>query len=162
MADALVGTVTSLESSVYGQVINRTITAIEGLSLVDITTRVHFRKLPYDKDITYPACIISPAPETSRDSEGPVGQPVVHYRVMVSIIRASNRDLVNGASTELLWREQVRQKFQKTKPDFAAIVGATFRKTTVVSGEPFIKDAFLKNLDAQFLLLDIEVSEDRV
>lgn len=163
MPAALFGTVAELESSVAGACLNRTVTSLAGLSLAEFPlSKIHIRALSWDKDLVTPFMIVRPAPETHNPSEGPVGQVVNHYRMMVTIASAGNRDLVEGLADALLWREKVERLFKKTIPDWAALVNTGFlRKTNVLPGEPFMNDAFYRNVNAQFLLIDAEVQEPR-
>jgi len=163
MPAAKYGTVAELESSVAGACLNRTVTTIAGLSIPEFPlSKIHIRSMSWDKDLVAPFIIIRPAPETHNPSEGPVGQAVNHYREMITIASAGDRDLIEGMADALLWREKIERPFKKTKPNWANLVnGAHMRKTSVLPGEPFMNDAFYRNVNAQFLLIDVEVQEPR-
>lgn len=155
MAEALTGTWASLTTSSFGECINGVVTAIQGASLAEITTNVAIRKRPWDKQLAAPYCIVSPANDTHPVGEGLVNKKTVHYRIMVALVRASNQGLTEGLAIELLWRQQVTDLFDKLIP--FSITGGQVITSSVTAGEPFIPEAFLKNLDAQYLLVDVEV-----
>ena len=158
MADALVGTVTALETSVFGQITNRVITDIQGLDLDEIGTKVHFRMQPWDKDLAFPACVVSQKDEVFSDSDGPIATPVVRYRVNVVLVRAANRDLVSGAAPALLWRENISHLYRKTRPSWS-LTGASMQYTRMLGGGMFQTDAETRMLDVTWLLIEAVVKE---
>ena len=158
MADALTGTVTALETSVYGQITNRVITDIRGLSLDEIGSRVHFRMQPWDKNLTFPACVVSQKGDVFQDSDGPIATPVVRYQINVVLVRAANRDLVSGAAPALLWRENISHLYRKTRPCWT-LTGASLQYARMLGGGMFQNDAETQMLDVSWLLIEFVVKE---
>lgn len=158
--DRTAGPVEQLNTSVYGQCLNNVIDDLQAMALAGIGDKVYFLKKAWHESLgkNLPCATVSYAPETSTDNEGPVNQSIVHYRVMVAMIWAANRDLIDNAGVQLEVRQRVSQHFRKTTPGWN-LTGAQLRRTTVIAGEPLIREATLLNLDAQFLIIDCEVTE---
>ena len=152
-----------IETSAYGEVMNRVAQQVIDLNLPSILSRIYVLKRAFDQSLLkpefLPCCVISMAPETATDTEGPVNTSTVHYPVLISLVWGSDRGQRENWGTQLLQRQQVARAFRKTRPTWAAMTHCTLKKTTVRSGEPFIDEATRQALDAQWLLIDVLVTE---
>ena len=147
----------SLMGSVFGECLVGVAMVLQDLALKEIGQNVNIRKRPWDKELEVPYAIVSPATDTSANAEGSIGQQDVHYRIMVALVRASNQDLVKGLGLELEWRQKIERRFRKQIP--FTIENGGVQNCSIAAGEPFIPEAFLRNVDAQYLLIDLHVKE---
>lgn len=149
----------ALTETAFGALLSGACEAIKQLNLVGVDeSRVVIRKRPWDVKLKPPYCIVSPAPELL--DEGSNDHSRYTYRIMVSLVQASNRDLVNGLGLDLRWRYDVTDCFHHRKDWLESIVlpdSGGLVDVIVEPGEPLIPEAFLQMYDAQYMVVNCRV-----
>jgi len=157
------GVLSALETTAQGEILNRIVTQMITLDVTSIKTRVYVLERVMDfsliEDLSFPIMTVSIAPELASDFEGPVNTSTVHYPVLVAIIWGGDRGQRDTWAERLEQRQAVARDFRKTRPVWAEMVNCSVKKTTVKSGEPYIDEAIRKSLDAQYWLVDVQVTE---
>jgi hypothetical protein len=142
----------TIDDSSFGRLLAATETKLQAIGLAEIPVdRIVLRKRPWDKDLPTPYCIVSPAPEEITDRTN--DQTDVTFNLMVSLVRASNRNLIDGLGLELKWREQIITALHHYRALATLQTGHDLLDVTVEPGEPIIPEAFLDLYDAQYLML---------
>lgn len=154
----------ALSETAFGTLLEGACENIKQLNLVGIDeSRIQIRKRPWDKNLKPPYCIISPAPEFLGEASN--DQTEWTYRIMVSLVQASNRDLIGGLGLDLRWRFDVSDAFHHRKDWLESIVLPNYGglvDVTVEPGEPLIPEAFLQMFDAQYMVINCRAWHRRV
>ena len=157
------GQYAALDTSAYGEVLNKCAQAVIDLDLTSIKGRVYVLQRTDDFALVtgagnLPLCIVSMSAESANDQEGNLNTSTVHYPVMIAMIWGTDRGQRSNLAEQLLHRQSVARKFRKQRP-FSGMTNGDLKKTTIRAGEPYVAEAVRKALDAQWLLVDATVEE---
>lgn len=131
--------VTDGTTAIFYQCLLAVQSIIQGLALDGIASAdVVVQKLPWDRRITKPGILIHPRTEqifpATNESDD------VGYAVMVTMISASNEDLVTDLDRLTLWREQISRGFRhKPLPGVGCVYTVKVEPGVVVLPEGFSK-----------------------
>jgi len=152
--------VTDGAESIYTQVLDAVVSRIQGLTLTDISTSsIVKRKRPWDRDITKPAIIVSPAPLNRDHKAGNNEFDETQYRCLVTIWSASNQDLTSNLDRHLQWGQDITRAFENQQ----AI--STVDEVTNCVVDPIsivIPDEFARGYDVQTLMVRAHALEGRI
>lgn len=150
----------TLNDSSFGRLIDGAVTKLQAVGLTDIPNdRIVWRKRPWDKNLQTPYCIVSPAPEELTDKTN--DQTEVYYNLMISLVWASNLNLVEGLGRELVWRQQVFTALHHARDIATLQAGHALLDVLVEPGEPILPEAFRDRFDAQYLLVKCWTRQNR-
>lgn len=148
------------EDAAFKQILDAVLSRIKSLSLTDIAdASIVLRKRPWDRNITKPAIIVAPAPET-RDHQG--GSNLLDetgYGCLVAIWAVSNQDLTSDFNRHLQWRQDVTRAFQNQSDALTTVVTVT--STHVEPGSVVLPDEFASGYDVQSLVIRVFAREPR-
>lgn len=159
----------ALSESVEGRVLEAVKAKLGALSLPGIPAeRIVIQKLawvPDEQALPTPYILVSPAPESTNWQEGTNETDTNIFGVVISVVLASNRQLVEGLPLQLYWRERIRRAFQNRAPrtftDLTLATDAFFVHAYIESGDKFIEPAFRDMRDAQYFVARFKVKEPR-
>ena len=161
MAAFTSGQIAALNTTAKGICLNKIIQVLIDLDLEDVTTKWYFMRQPWVSEIgSYPCGVVSEFRGSMNDREGVIGLSDTHFRYIVALARAANFDHQNNAELMFEWDEAIRRAFRKLHPDWlTAEAGIRMAGVTITEGESFLDEAFRKQADAMYFLVDVHVRE---
>jgi len=155
------GQITALNSTAKGVVLNGIIQKLIDLDLTGVAGRWYFMRQPWISEIgLYPAGCVSEFRGSMSDREGVIGKADTHFRYIIALARASNFDHQVGAEDMLEWDQAIRRAFRKQTEDWLnTIAGIYMVQMSITEGEIFMDEAFRKQCDAFYSLVDVHVRE---
>lgn len=134
---------------------------VRELALAGIGERVFVRDLPILDGLPTPCVVVSPGSETVDDRGGTNESDDTTYRVIVTLARAATRELDGDrtvARQRAEWRDAVRRAFVNKR---ITIDGACWVRSTITAGEPMVPEAWRRQYDAQYWVLQFTLREAR-
>lgn len=153
MAEITPGPIASLETSPWGQCLNRIATILIAENFTDIEGNVWILDPPDISRIPTPAIILTPYTPTHSADAGTATQADITLRVMASIIKGGNRVVNATLEDRLFWYCQLFQAFAKRSAKLPTVDAMGWRclATTVEPGDPRVVEAWQVNIDGEIL-----------
>lgn len=158
MAELTPGPVAALESSPWGQCLNRIASILIAADFIGIEGNVWILDPPELGRIPLPAIVLTPFTPSHSPENGPMSQADITLRVMASIVKGGNR--VTNATLEdrLFWYCTFFPLFAKRSARLNVdAMGWTCLATNVEPGDPRVVEAWQVNFDAEFLAISCEM-----
>ena len=151
--------VTDGTESVFEQILDAVVAKLKGLSLSGIAdASIVLRKRPWDRNITKPAVIVSPAVEGRDRFAGSNELDETGYGVLVTVWQDGNQDLTANLTRHLAWRQDITRAFhnQVSLTTVDEVVSCA-----VEPGTPYIPDQFTSGYDVQTVIVRVTAREAR-
>lgn len=155
-----------LETSPWGQCLNRSCERIIDANLPGIGGNVWIRdpptiKLAGDRNIPFPAAILSPFSPSHSPADGTLTAPDIYLRAMLGIITTDARTVGVSLASRLLWYHQAFKLFAKGPSTFDLVEpgadGCDLLYTNVEPGDPRIIEAWQLTYEAEWLAISYRV-----
>ena len=145
--------------SVFEQILDAVVAKLKGLSLSGIAdASIVLRKRPWDRNITKPAVIVSPAIENRDKFAGTNETDETGYGVLVTVWQDGNQDLTANLTRHLQWRQDITRAFQNQVAitTVSEVIGCS-----VEPGMPYIPDQFTSGYDVFTVIIRVTAREGR-
>lgn len=156
MAELSPGPIAALETSPWGQLLNRIASVIIAADLVDIEGNVWILDPPVLLPNTpKPVIVLTPFTPSHSPDAGTATQADISLRVMASIVKGGNKVTNATLADRLFWYSTFFQLFAKRSARLSIdAMGWKCLSTTVEPGDPRVVEAWQANFDAEFLAIN--------
>jgi len=137
VSDLAHGTATDGTTSVLYRSLVAVRDVIRGLALSGVgSAQIVWQKQPWDRNSVHPGIFCCPEPETIQHRTNVRSD--VGYGVLVVMVRASNRNLIDAFDTFTLWREQISRALRaKPLTGVSEVYHVTIEPKAVILPEAF-------------------------
>lgn len=155
MADLTPGPIAALESSPWGQCLNRIASVLITANFVDIEGNVWILDPPDASRIPKPAIILTPFTPSHSPDWGTATEADISLRVMASILKGGNQIVNATLEDRLFWYCELFDLFAKRSARLSIdAMGWKCLYTTVEPGDPQVVESWRVNLDAELLAIN--------
>ena len=151
--------ITDGTESVFEQILDAVVAKIKALALSGIaSSSVVLRKRPWDRNLTKPAVIVSPATEIRDHLAGSNELDQTEYGCLVTVWQDSNQDLTTNLTRHLQWRQDITREFEN---QVCITTVSEALSCKVEPGMVVIPDKFLSGYDVFTLIIRVVAREAR-
>lgn len=149
------GPIAALETSPWGQLLNRCASRIIAADFVGIEGNVWILDPPTITGIPKPAIILSPFTPSHSPDWGTVTQPDISLRIMAAIVKGGQSVVNETLADRLDWYCQFFELFAKHSARLAIdALDWTCLYTTCEPGDPRVVEAWQAQIDAEWLAIN--------